>query len=57
MFAQLAGGFCAAALVYSLYYDFLFDYKVAHQIIRSSHESFKQAAIFSIYPNSYVSVG
>lgn len=37
--AQLAGAFCAAALVYGLYYNLFFDFEAAHQMVRGSNES------------------
>ncbi|WP_343554716.1 MIP/aquaporin family protein [Pantoea sp.] len=54
--AQVAGAFCAAALVYGLYYNLFFDYETAHQMVRGSVESIDLAGIFSTYPNPHISV-
>ncbi|MGL4487542.1 MAG: MIP/aquaporin family protein [Yersinia sp. (in: enterobacteria)] len=54
--AQIAGAFCAAALVYSLYYNLLVDFEQTHQIVRGSTESLNLAGIFSTYPNPHISV-
>ena len=45
--AQIAGAFCAAALVYGLYYNLFFDFEAANHM----------AGIFSTYPNAHISVG
>jgi len=55
--AQVAGAFCAAALVYGLYYNLFFDYEQAHNMVRGSVESLDLASIFSTYPNPHISVG
>lgn len=55
--AQIAGAFCAAALVYGLYYNLFFDFEAAHHMVRGSNESLELASIFSTYPNAHISVG
>ncbi len=37
--SQVAGAFCAAALVYGLYYNLFFDFEQTHHIVRGSVES------------------
>lgn len=55
---QIAGAFCAAALIYGLYYNLFFDFEVAHHMVRGRDESLALAGIFSIYyPNPHLSVG
>ncbi|CNI95244.1 MULTISPECIES: MIP/aquaporin family protein [Yersinia] len=54
--AQIAGAFCAAALVYGLYYNLFVDFEQTHQIARGSVESLNLAGIFSTYPNPHISV-
>lgn len=34
--SQVAGAFCAAALVYGLYYNLFFDFEQTHHIVRGS---------------------
>jgi len=55
--AQIAGAFCAAALVYGLYYNLFFDYELSHQLVRGSVASLDVAGIFSTYPNPHISAG
>jgi glycerol uptake facilitator protein len=55
--AQVAGAFCAAALVYGLYYNLFLDFETSHQMVRGSVESLDLAGIFSTYPNPHISVG
>lgn len=55
--AQVAGAFCAAALVYGLYQNLFVDFEQAHQIARGSVASLDQAGVFSTYPNPHISVG
>ncbi|MEJ4047326.1 MIP/aquaporin family protein [Erwinia sp. SLM-02] len=55
--AQIAGAFCAAALVYGLYYNLFLDYEQTHQLVRGSVESLDVAGVFSTYPNPHISVG
>lgn len=54
--AQMLGAFCAAALVYGLYYNLFFNYEQAYHIVRGSVESLDLAGIFSTYPNPHISV-
>lgn len=56
LFAQVAGAFCAAALVYGLYYNLFIDYEQTHQMVRGTAESLDLAGIFSTYPNPHISV-
>lgn len=55
--AQIAGAFCAAALVYGLYYTLFLDFETAHHMVRGSNESLELAGIFSTYPNPHIYVG
>jgi glycerol uptake facilitator protein len=52
--AQFFGAFCAAALVYGLYYNLFFDYEQTHQMVRGSVQSLELAGIFSTYPNPHI---
>lgn len=54
--AQFFGAFCAAALVYGLYYNLFFDYEQTHHIVRGSVQSLELAGIFSTYPNSHINL-
>lgn len=54
--AQMAGAFCAAALVYALYYNLFIDFEQANHMVRGSVESLQLAGIFSTYPNAHISV-
>jgi glycerol uptake facilitator protein len=54
--AQIAGAFCAAALVYALYYNLFFDFEQSHNMVRGSVASLDLAGIFSTYPNPHISV-
>ena len=56
-FAQVAGAFCSAALVYGLYHNLFLDYEQTHHMVRGSVESLDLAGIFSTYPNPHISVG
>jgi glycerol uptake facilitator protein len=51
---QFAGAFCAAALVYGLYYNLFFDFEHSHNMVRGSVESLDLAGIFSTYPNPHI---
>ncbi|GLX88017.1 aquaporin [Pseudomonas fragi] len=53
--AQVAGAFCAAALVYTLYSNLFFDYEQTHQMVRGSKESLELASVFSTYPHPALS--
>lgn len=52
--SQFAGAFCAAALVYGLYYNLFAEYEQTHQMVRGSVESLDLAGIFSTYPNVHL---
>lgn len=52
--SQFAGAFCAAALVYGLYYNLFLDYETTHHMVRGSVESLDLAGIFSTYPNPHI---
>ncbi|QTF10393.1 aquaporin [Brenneria izadpanahii] len=54
--AQIAGAFCAAALVYGLYYNLFVNFEQTHNMVRGSVESLNLAGIFSTYPHPLVSV-
>ena len=53
--AQIAGAFCGAALVYTLYSNLFFDFEQAHQMIRGSQASLELASVFSTYPHPSLS--
>jgi len=53
--AQVAGAFCSAALVYSLYSNLFTDYEIAHNFVRSSQEALATAGIFSTYSHPSLS--
>jgi len=55
--AQVAGAFCAAALVYTLYSNLFFDYEQTHHMLRGSQASLELASVFSTYPNPAISTG
>jgi glycerol uptake facilitator protein len=55
--AQVAGAFCAAALVYGLYISLFFEFEHAHHIVRGTQASLELASIFSTYPNPAISTG
>ncbi|MEN3753155.1 MIP/aquaporin family protein [Mangrovibacter yixingensis] len=52
--SQFLGAFCAAALVYGLYYNLFIDYELTHHIVRGTPESLQLAGIFSTYPNPHI---
>jgi len=54
IFSQFAGAFCAAALVYGLYYNLFLDFEQTHNMVRGSVESLDLAGIFSTYPNPHI---
>lgn len=56
IFAQLLGAFCAAAIVYALYYNLFFDTEASLNMVRGSEESLALAGIFSTYPNPHINV-
>lgn len=53
--AQVAGAFCGAALVYTLYSSLFFDYEQTHHMVRGSVESLQLASVFSTYPHPALS--
>lgn len=53
--AQVAGGFCSAALVYGLYSNLFTNYEITHHFARSSEAALATAGIFSTYPNAALS--
>lgn len=55
--AQIAGAFCGAALVYTLYSSLFFDYEQAHAMVRGSQASLELASVFSTYPHPALSTG
>ncbi|MGK9064531.1 MIP/aquaporin family protein [Stutzerimonas chloritidismutans] len=55
--AQVAGAFCAAALVYGLYSSLFFDFEQAQQMTRGSLASLELASVFSTYPHPSLSIG
>ncbi|KAB0548585.1 aquaporin [Pseudomonas argentinensis] len=55
--AQVAGAFCAALLVYSLYSGLFLEFEQTNQMIRGSEASLELAAIFSTFPNPVLSTG
>lgn len=56
MVAQVAGAFCAAALVYWLYCQLFINAENVAQITRGSVDSLAQASVFSTYPHALISV-
>ncbi len=57
MLAQIAGAFCGAALVYTLYSSLFFDFEQSHAMLRGSAESLELASVFSTYPHPALSIG
>ncbi|MGL4979439.1 MAG: MIP/aquaporin family protein, partial [Plesiomonas sp.] len=55
--AQIAGAFCAAALIYFLYGNLFANFEATHNIVRGSVESLQTAGVFSTYPHAAISVG
>lgn len=55
--AQVAGAFCAAALVYTLYSSLFIEFEQAQNIVRGSQDSLALASVFSTYPHPALSVG
>ena len=53
--SQMAGAFCAAALVYFLYSNLFTQWEVTHHVVRGSVESLGTAGIFSTYPHPMLS--
>lgn len=56
IFAQTAGAFCSAALVYGLYQSLFIDYEQTHHIVRGTLDSLPMAGIFSTYPDAHLSI-
>ncbi|WP_254554588.1 aquaporin, partial [Salmonella enterica] len=52
--SPVAGAFCAAALVFGLYYNLFVDFEQSHHIVRGSVESLDLAGIFSTNPNPHI---
>ena len=55
--AQVAGAFCGALLVYTLYSNLFFDFEQTHHMIRGSQASLELASVFSTFPNPVLSTG
>ena len=55
IFAQLAGAFCSAALVYGLYSNLFTDYEIANGFLRNSEAALSTAGILSTYPHPSLS--
>ncbi|SDF76322.1 aquaporin [Pseudomonas seleniipraecipitans] len=55
--AQIAGAFCGALLVYTLYSGLFSEFEQAHQMVRGSQASLELAAVFSTFPNPVLSTG
>lgn len=49
--AQMAGAFCAAALVFALYEPLLANWEYTQHLVRGSAESVASAAIFTTFPH------
>lgn len=54
--AQFAGAFCAAALVYLLYYNLFDSFETLHHLHRGTADSLQLAGIFSTYPDTRISL-
>ncbi len=54
--SQVAGAFCAAALVTGLYYNLFFDFEQTHHIVRGSVESVDLAGTFYSCPLILISI-
>lgn len=55
--AQVAGAFCSAALVYTLYSNLFFDYEQTHHLVRGTQASLELASVFSTYAHPALSTG
>lgn len=55
--AQIAGAFCGALLVYTLYSGLFVEFEQTHQIVRGSEASLQLASVFSTFPNPVLSTG
>ena len=54
---QVAGAFCGALLVYTLYSNLFFDFEQSRHMIRGTEASLELASVFSTYPHSALSTG
>lgn len=52
--AQMAGAFCAAALVYGLYRQLFLDLEQSQHIVRGTAASLNLAGVFSTYPHPHI---
>ncbi|KIP98224.1 MULTISPECIES: MIP/aquaporin family protein [Pseudomonas] len=55
--AQIAGAFCGALLVYTLYSGLFLEFEQANQMVRGSQASLELASVFSTFPNPVLSTG
>lgn len=55
--SQIAGAFCAAALIYGLYGNLFVEWELANGIARDTPEALATAGIFSTFPNPSLSFG
>ena len=53
--SQIAGAFCGALLVYTLYSNLFFDYEQTHHMVRGTAASLELASVFSTFPNPVLS--
>jgi glycerol uptake facilitator protein len=53
--AQVAGAFCGALLVYTLYSNLFFDFEQTHDMVRGTEASLELASVFSTFPNPSLS--
>jgi len=54
---QVAGAFCGALLVYTLYSNLFFDFEQSRHMIRGAESSLELASVFSTYPHPALSTG
>ncbi|WP_323154690.1 MIP/aquaporin family protein [Pseudomonas alvandae] len=54
---QVAGAFCGALLVYTLYSNLFFDFEQSRHMVRGTEASLELASVFSTYPHSALSTG
>ncbi|MDO7897186.1 MIP/aquaporin family protein [Pseudomonas citrulli] len=57
IFCQVAGAFCGALLVYTLYSNLFFDFEQSRHMIRGTEASLELASVFSTYPHPALSTG
>lgn len=55
--SQIAGAFCGALLVYTLYSGLFAEFEQANQMVRGSQASLELASVFSTFPNPVLSTG